>query len=102
LEEIYNYPSVFDVNGPFPRKIAHRYIWAALFDVDGVFNATIIHLIILEKYGVDIKAQVIGKCLVDLCQTKYLERIPVYPSSHHFKYCLTQKFLHIKRKWSEN
>jgi len=56
----------------------------------------------LEKYGVDIKAQVIGKCLVDLCQTKYLERIPVYPSSHHFKYCLAQRFLHIKRKWSEN
>ena len=89
-----------DVNGSFPRRTTHRYIWAALFDVDDhFFSSGDIRLMILSKYGVDIKAQVIGKCLVDLCQTKYLNRIPVHPSSHHFKYCFTQKFMRVRNMW---
>jgi len=53
---------------------------------------------LLKKYGVDIKSQVIGKCLVSLCQTKYLDRVPVHPSSHHFKYFFTQKFMRIRNE----
>jgi len=102
-EELYTYPSVYDVNGSFPRKITHRYIWAALFTVDTpFFDSGDIRLKIIKKYEVDIPSQVIGKCLVSLCQTKYLNREPVHPSSHHFKYRFKERFIRIKNRWSVN
>jgi len=91
---------VYDVNGSFPRKVTHRYIWAVLFSVvEPFFSSGMIRVLIYERYGVDVKSQVIGKTLGVLCQTKYLRRVPVFPSSHHFKYCFTQKFMRVRNMW---